>query len=440
MAFIKKFKSSRSVRREKGKQLHSKSLPALSAIDEIQVIKPGRSFSLATGSFSAQGLVSLVPSLADRSPSPHSQVTSDESICSFATDDEGSLSDDNKHSSTGHRIIEAALSPIKPIKEAVISHMPSTLFMRTADLPSMKDSVRRSMASFSEMEENEYLDHVHKPSSKPPLPSIDHDANESWIALDDGNGSRAPLAQAAMEALVKAGLDASMNKDMWTANSATAKILKTNVWDGTAFTPYDGHRAVTCPHQKGAKGESDVLVWSGTFSHTYYGCDLPAIRCEAIVNMSPKDLVDLLIDSDRVKEYNKMSIGRKDIAVLHEDDKCVTKIVVGQSKPPMLGKILQLKSLIHMEELPRGGLDGGYVIISRAVAHSDDAEAAEDPKVIHSEMLMGMNIIRAVEGEPDRCILINLNHLRSPMIPMYLAKRLGLSAAVNFINDIRALC
>jgi hypothetical protein len=155
--------------------------------------------------------------------------------------------------------------------------------------------------------------------------------------------------------------------------------------------------------------------------------------------MSPKALANLLVDSNRVKEYNKMSIGRDDILVLQNDEMCVTKVVVGRSKPPMLGKILQLKSLLHMQELP-GGSQNGYVVVSRAVSHADDNQATADPKVIHSEMLMGLNVIRSVDGESDRCILINVNHLMSPMIPMFMAKKLGLSSAVNFINDIRSLC
>lgn len=243
-----------------------------------------------------------------------------------------------------------------------------------------------------------------------------------------------------MVALVKTGLDASMNKRMWTANGGTARILKAGLWDETVFVPCEWSRPVPVPHSKGSKGENDVLVWSGTWGHKYYGHDLPAIRCEAIVNMSPYDLASLLMDSNRVKEYNKMSIGRDDIMVLQEDDKVITKISCSKSKPPMLGRTLMLKNLLHMEELPGGGEQSGYVIASRAVAHADDAEAEVDPKIIHSEMLMGLNVIRAVEGEPDRCVLVNLNHLRSPMIPMMMAKRLGLSAAVNFINDIRALC
>jgi hypothetical protein len=243
------------------------------------------------------------------------------------------------------------------------------------------------------------------------------------------------LADAAVKSLVKTALDTAMNREMWTSNGPTAKLLKNGDWDDTIFTPLNYPAPI--PHSKGSKGENDVLVWSGTFSHSYYGSDLPAIRCEAIVNMSPSTLAELLIDSTRVKEYNKMSIGRDDILILQQTPERVTKVSVGKSKPPMLGKILQLKTLLHMEELPH---KKGYILVSRAVAHKVENETEEDPKVIHSEMLMGVNIIRAVEGEEDRCILITLNHLKSPMIPMMLAKKLGLGAAVNFINDIRALC
>mmetsp|Transcript_8960 Transcript_8960/g.20184 ORF Transcript_8960/g.20184 Transcript_8960/m.20184 type:complete len:444 (+) Transcript_8960:265-1596(+) len=443
MGFIKKMKSSRSMssksmtkqKSKKSKQSKSQPVTPESPIGD----NAGRHVSLVslgTGSFSASGVFSITVSSNGRSPSPHSYST--ESIESLS-DGEGSLDDGKEHN---HRLRNAAASKLSPIKEVLVSHiMPSRVFIRTADLPHMESAVAKSRhASFSDLAEDEWIDHVHKPSSNPPFSSMEHDSNESWVALDDGNGNKAPLAEAAMAALVKAGLDASLDKGMWTANGGTAKILKTGIWNETIFLPYDESISVPVPHAKGSKGENDVLVWSGTFSHTYYGSDLPTIRCEAIVNMSPKALANLLVDSNRVKEYNKMSVGRDDIMVLREDEKCVTKIIVGKSKPPMLGKTLVLKSLLHMEELPGGGEQSGYVIASRAIAHAGDTEAVVDPKEIHSEMLMGLNIIRAVEGEPDRCILINLNHLSSPMIPMMFAKRLGLSAAVNFINDIRALC
>lgn len=446
MGFVRKIKSSRSIssrsasrRKSKSEKKFSQSLPAKVSgepqkhiVEDLELIPSMncRSISLGSGSFSTKGVVSLI----SRSPSPHSNST--ESIGS-SSDGEGSLDENGRQQNRD----AAMASKLSPIKEVLIERKPSRAFIRTADLPHMSEAATQSRhSSFADLADGDLVDHVHKPSSNAPLPSIEHDSNESWVALDDGNGSKSPLAEAAMEALVKTALNASMDKGMWTANGGTAKLIKTGVWDDTIFTPCDGGKPVPVPHAKGTKAENDVLVWSGTWSHKYYGHELPAIRCEAIVNMSPQSLSDLLMDSTRIKEYNKMSIGRDDIMVLHDDEKCTTKIAVAKTKPPMLGKTLVLKNLLHKEELPGGGKEAGYVIVTRAVAHADDAEVAEDPKIIHSEMLMGLNVIRAVEGEPDRCILINLNHLRSPMIPMMMAKRLGLSAAVNFINDIRALC
>ena len=94
--------------------------------------------------------------------------------------------------------------------------------------------------------------------------------------------------------------------------------------------------------------------------------------------------------------------------------------------------------LLHAKELPDGR---GYLIVSQAVhTPEDDSESPSIANAMKSEILMGVNVIRAVKGEEnDRCLMINVNHIRSPMIPMMLAKRIGLSAAVNFVNDIRAV-
>jgi len=416
MGFGKKFKKSKS-----SKKL-SKSLPASLAFADDVVCRRVSCISLGTGSFTATGVLNVTKSSRDLLGTGADDRTYDESPSSSYEDAD-----------------VVASKELSPVKEVVLSLVPS-MYIRTADLPTMKESASSFMRmSSSDIAESDWIDHIHKPSSTPPLPSISNVPQESWVALDDGNGNKAPLTEMAMKALVSAGLDASMDQSMWTANGPTTRLLKSGDWDDTVFVSYDKRQPIPAPHAKGTQGEMDVLVWSGTFSHKYYGCDLPAIRCEAIVNMSPKALANLLVDSKRVKEYNKMSIGRDDILVLQDDEICVTKVVCGRSKPPMLGKILQLKTLLHMEELP-GGSQNGYVVVSRAVTHSDDAETAADPKVIHSEMLMGLNVIRAIEGEPDRCVLINVNHLMSPMIPMFMAKKLGLSSAVNFINDIRSLC
>lgn len=425
------------------KKLLSKSLPAKMMTDQLQYVTDDKDvvmrdhhdficISLATGTFTSSGVFSMTMSLGNTTSSRRNASSPQHSGSTVSVE---SFSDRDEYESDTD--VAADGQKCNNFDELGTS----TVFIRTADLPYMKEAVLQSrQSSFSDLDETDLVEHVHKPSSNPPLPSVQHDPNECWVALDNGNGDMAPLGPAVTQALVKAGLDAAMDKCMWTANGGTHKLLQSGKWDNTVFLSFDGHRPVPIPHARGSKEENDVLVWSGTWDHKYYGNDLPAIRCEAIVNMSPRSLANLLVDSSRVKEYNKMSIGREDIMVLQEDETSVTKIVVGKSKPPMLSKTLMLKSLLHMEELPGGGDQGGYVVVSRAIAHAEDVEAVEDPKVILSEMLLGLNIIRSVDGESDRCILISLTHLRSPVIPMMMAKRLGMSSAVNFINDIRALC
>ena len=93
-------------------------------------------------------------------------------------------------------------------------------------------------------------------------------------------------------------------------------------------------------------------------------------------------------------------------------------------------------SVLHAKELEDGS---GYLIVTRAV-HHPDSENGGSANVIKSEILMGVNLIRKIDGEDDQCLMINVNHIRSPMVPMMVAKRLGVSAAIGFVNDIRAAC
>lgn len=186
---------------------HAKSLPVKSPPEQQQqLVTPDedhvvehRTFScisLGTGSFSAAGVFSLTSSSLGRSPSPFSNST-EESVGSFSDDGDDTYSCEQDDNHTSHRLRDAAASKLSPIKEVFVSRMPSRVFIRTADLPHMKEAASQSRhSSFSDLAEEELEDYVHKPSSKSPLPDMEHDPNESWVALDDGNENKSPLAEA----------------------------------------------------------------------------------------------------------------------------------------------------------------------------------------------------------------------------------------------------
>jgi hypothetical protein len=324
-------------------------------------------------------------------------------------------------------------------------------FLRVADLD-MEETSHSGGSSVSD-DGMELYPNYHTASSDPP-PGIDHDPNERWVALNDGDGSHAPIAPMAVERLARFGLEVALDKSMWTPDSKTEHRLRKSTsssspeWISHTFQTSN---CVQVPPTKTMTAEDmEVLVWTGTFRHGCYGSDLPAIRAAGIVDMSAQSLMELLVDSTRVKEYNKMSLGRQDLVnfsnnIYHKSPSAfghsITKVMRSETKPPMIRKTLVFISLLHSQALDDGS---GYLVVTRAVHHPEDTTstttATAGSNVIMSEILIGVNLIRKVEGaENSRCLMINVNHIRSPMVPMMVAKRLGVSAAVNFLNDIRAL-
>ena len=298
----------------------------------------------------------------------------------------------------------------------------------------------------------------------------------------------------------------------------------------------------------GSPGDSNTQTWSGKFPHKYHGHEQPAIRSQGIVNMSPEELVDLLMDSSRVSEYNKSSIGRVDEVVLSDGtdlDSCpfsgqrkkkltgvvmqgakivdgtatfdsetddeqsdveeiieetfddhggksvrtimtssskrerrqskfvgVTKLVRTTNKPPLVRKVLEFFTLLHCRALTDDQGGDGYIIVGRGITPAADVDS-DKKGVMHSEILLNVHIIRRLRTSKEkkssrekgrkgsssrsaknvstsgrkasksdlanRCLMINVNHLKSPLVPNMLAKKVGLSAALNFIMDIRAL-
>jgi hypothetical protein len=323
--------------------------------------------------------------------------------------------------------------PVKIRTNRKVFSRSDSSFIRVSDLDMDSEHTSCSTDQSEDAHPN-----YHHPSVDPP-PGIETDEREKWIALNDGDGVWSPIAPLAVSRLAALGLTTSVDDGMWNPDRNTERLLRkvdASEWMQNTFKP--GQVVITDPSH-----DKEVLVWTGTFSHSFYGSDLPAIRVAGVVDMSPKSLVDLLVDSDRVKEYNKLSLGREDLVVFQENMQengpfgcSVTKVMKSVSKPPMIKRNMVFVSVLHAKELEDGS---GYLIVTRAVHHPDN-ENGVSTNVIKSEILMGVNLIRKIDGEDDQCLMINVNHIRSPMVPMIVAKKLGVSAAIGFVNDIRAAC
>lgn len=148
-----------------------------------------------------------------------------------------------------------------------------------------------------------------------------------------------------------------------------------------------------------------------------------------------------------------MSLGRTDLLTL-PCRHIVTKVMRSESRPPLLRKTLQFTSIFHARKLndTDDGIDNeneSYLLVTRAVENptgtmggdSNNNNNNNNSSVVVSEILLGVNVIRTIPHHPRACLLLSVNHVRSPLVPsLFLAKRVGLQAATNFVHDLRKCC
>ncbi|KAL9190499.1 hypothetical protein ACHAXT_000205 [Thalassiosira profunda] len=380
-------------------------------------------------------------------------------------------------------------------------------YLRTADLGLTEDTVHA--AQFLDDLNDLPEPHFHHPTAHPP-PGVPFDTDESWICVDDGNGGHSPIAPQVVDALVSMAYRATFDRIMWTPTAKTRKYMaeKRLAFDSV---PMPG------PTFEGEGGSSDkhCLLWMGKFPRSHHGADRPAVRSQAIVNLTAEALVDLLMDSGRVEEYDRTSMGRMDEVVLSyghgHDEECpfsgqnkkkrlsgvvvhgskivdgsavevdeenvleddqtssssprrvsdfvgVTKIVRSYHRLPWTSKMLEFNTLMHCRELVEEQGDNGYIVVSRSVVSAKSTDEEKD--VVRSEVMLNVHIIRRLHQCDEahsmsvsdsgreatrsdlskRCLLISMSHVKSPLIPKLLAKKIGtksakqLSAQNKYVN------
>lgn len=229
-----------------------------------------------------------------------------------------------------------------------------------------------------------------------------------------------------VEALARSSLELCAQEESnayveWTMHKDTEKILKTK--DRTE-----------------ALEDGEVLVSIGKAKQPEaFAAGLPFIKTQSILPLSAEDMADLLMDSSRVKIYNKMSVGRKDIKQLSEN----TKVVRNLTQPPIAKSQVVAVTLLHSRPLReedhpllKGPYKEGYLVVSRSVpAMMDEEELVDLPR---SDILLGVNLLQDVG--PNECMMTAITHVYSPVLPTMLARSVGVSSAINFVRDIRKAC
>ena len=191
------------------------------------------------------------------------------------------------------------------------------------------------------------------------------------------------------------------------------------------------------------KHDSDLMdgsihLWTGKAKQTGYGSKLPWIKTRFLLALPPQEVVELLMDSERVKTYNQWSLGRQDVWVgeggQQDDNAGQTKIVKNRTQPPVGSKPMVSVTFMHSRPLPQE--EGAWIVISRAVGGSLYQDE-QDKGAGRSDILLGVNMLQPVSGDPNSSLVTTITHVYSTAVPNMLAEQLGVKGGIKFAKDLR---
>ena len=189
-----------------------------------------------------------------------------------------------------------------------------------------------------------------------------------------------------------------------------------------------------------------ACIWAGKYlGDKYHGSENPFFMAQGVVDASPLEILNLLWDSKRTKEYNKHCVNREDILIVLEDDEeglNRAKIIESETKVPFTSMSVRLSALMCSKPLGDRPEDG-VVIFSRSLGRgptgyhsSKNADLCRSSK---NEVILGVNILRPVPGRPDLCDLISISQVDASILPQFLKSRVGIFAVEDFFKNIRAV-
>ena len=227
------------------------------------------------------------------------------------------------------------------------------------------------------------------------------DKESRFYAISDTKENQKPFNRV-LDILVERALRLAIVNDSWKAEDNTKKLLKrcnrsdTKEWNQML--------------------EKEVLKWTNSTT---------MLMTEGIVNMTPLELKELLLDKDRVQLFNKSSLGKNDEYIFSNVIDGEAKIVKNVMKIPIVGSMLETLSLTHTRCME----NGGFIIVSQSVSTSSLANSSSSSSI---------SIMRPVGS--DKTDLITISQFASMPIPKFLLWKIGNNVAMDFFNNLRAIC
>ncbi|TFJ87179.1 hypothetical protein NSK_001511 [Nannochloropsis salina CCMP1776] len=172
--------------------------------------------------------------------------------------------------------------------------------------------------------------------------------------------------------------------------------------------------------------KEDTKIWRRNLAEDAYGREYPCLKLSTMLHASPEAVMDLLVDSERVGEYNKYSKGRDDVARVGPH----TKIVWNRTLPPLQKKAHEFCTIMHVVRRP----DGSQVMLTK---FTDHPEVPRSSRFARSEIILGVTEVRPHPTDPNRAHLTTISHVKSAGIPPFIAEKFSVRGVVDFAESLR---
>jgi hypothetical protein len=275
---------------------------------EVSELEYGRAMAISSTESVVDGKVRLETDAKGRWNGFRINLFKDKSITSAISSRGGAMASTTSVASTSQQ-----LSIRKSISTASLSTTTSTISSTSTDTwiietplfpiilpkswepPTITKETTESLEISVSLEQDTVLSkpsmHILQTATSPLIPKA------AWSTFQ-GNELYYPES---MEMLSQTGLQMALDGSTlvdWIGEKKTLKFLQDH------DTPESLIQALSSTRE--------VLAWSGKFLREGQGSELPIIKTMAVIDKSPQSLAELLMDSSKVKVYNKMSLGRSD--------------------------------------------------------------------------------------------------------------------------------
>jgi hypothetical protein len=180
--------------------------------------------------------------------------------------------------------------------------------------------------------------------------------------------------------------------------------------------------------------EKDVLIWKlkrSSLSLKKEDSHWPCVKSSTVIEIDSKSLLDYLMDSSKVQEYNKYSAGRSDVEIVSAK----TKVVWNRLNIPVGIKPYDFCTLMHSYTKPAAD---EIVLVSKFTVHPSVPVHSSYGR---SEKIIGLNILKSMKsiGSKKRTEITCISHQRYANTPPYMIESSMKRGKVNYLRKLKTV-